>query len=66
MRLKEQEDKDRIERSFAGHEQDINNMYMKKNSGWDDAIHLDTSKSLFKIISRRYRKTAYPLFIKDQ
>jgi hypothetical protein len=61
IRAKEDAEKERIARSFASE-----GLAKKKETSWGDAVHQNPNSSLFKIISRRYRKTAYPRFMKKK
>lgn len=64
LQKKEAADRERIARSFASESGKNGGLNGKdKKPSWGDAVHQDPNSSLFKIISRRYRKTAYPLFM---
>lgn len=52
--------KDKIARSFASTGLNLKN---KKQPSFGNQVHQNSNLSLFKIISSRYRKTAYPLFM---
>ncbi len=50
--------------AHSGHVRRVNSASSSSKGGSGDGIHKNRNSSLFNIISRRYKKTAFPLFLR--